>query len=787
MTRWLDPQPIDVPAALRETVGGHPLVAETLARRGFLTPETARAFLDPDAYTPSPPTDLLNLSVAAVRLRQAIEHRERIAVWGDFDADGLTATALLFETLRALGADVVYYVPSRHEGHGLHRHSLERLVAEGARLILTCDTGISAHAAVADAHRLGAEVVITDHHVPGESVPPALAIVNPHLLPSPDHPLWTLTGVGVAYQLAQALNPTVAGRTLDLVALGTVADVATLIGDTRFLVQRGLQALRHTDRPGLQAVYQAADLRAEGLTEEHIGFVLGPRLNALGRLADAAEGVELLTTSEPIRARTLAAEVEGLNARRQWLTKQVTDAALAQIERDRSLLTGYHALVLSRPTWPEGVIGIVAGRLAERFGVPVVLITTPEGKQAPDGTRGLAPDGARELARGSGRSVPGIDLVAALTDCASLLESYGGHAGAAGFSMEPERIPELRAALSRAVAARTPALPERVLAIDAYVELPDLTLDLVADVSRLAPFGAGNPPLTLAVRDLRVLSEVTLGRTGEHRRVTVEDAHERSQTVFWWHGADWPLPQGRFDLALTVRASDYRGVAEVQVEWLNARETEPAVIEVAAAPAILVTDRRGAPDPRAALRRLIAEGDVQVWAEGDGPPGAESRTRCQLQPGRRLAVWMLPPGPRELRAVLEAVQPEELILFGHDPGLDEIGAFLVRLAGLVKFALRTREGLVDLERAAAATAQRVITMQAGLELLAAQGQVRLVEQGEAHWRLAPDDTRGQALASAPPDAQAVETLRARLQALLAETAAYRDYFRNAPAAALAQC
>ena len=774
-TIWLDPKPIDVPAALRGAVGGHPLVAETLARRGILTPAAAHAFLDPAAYTPAPPADLPDLSLAVERLRQAIQCRERIAVWGDFDADGQTATALLLETLHALGADVVFHIPGRREGHGLHKRGLERLIADGARLILTCDTGVTAHAAVAHANHLGAEVIITDHHVPfgsasrsipvgqgrpGEHLPPALAVVNPHCLPSAAHPLQTLPGVGVAYELAWALNPAVADRALDLVALGTVADVATLTGDARYLVQRGLEALRHTDRPGLQAVYQVAELRPEGLTEEHVSFVLGPRLNALGRLADATDGVELLTTDDPTRARTLATEVEGLNARRQWLTKQVADAALAQIDRDPSLLSNYHALVLSHPAWPGGVVGIVAGRLAKRFGKPAVLIAAPPG----------------ELARASGRSVPGVDLIATLTDCAPLLESYGGHAAAAGFAIEPERIPELRAALSRAVAARTQTLPEPTLAVDAYVELPDLTLDLVADINRLAPFGPGNPPLTLAVRDLRVLSQATIGRTGEHRRVTVEDAQDRTQTVFWWQGADWLLPRGCFDLALTLRASDYRGVAEVQVEWLDAREQEPAVVEVQAAPAIKVDEYRAVNNPEAALRRLAAEGSVQVWAEGDGPAGVEVRTRQQLGPGPRLVLWTLPPGRRELQAALAKVQPEEVILFAHDPGMDDPNAFLRRLAGLVKFALQAREGQVDLEMAAAATAQRVSTVQAGLDWLAARGQVLIAERQDDYWQLAAG--------TGPPDPQATEAAHARLEALLAETAAYRAYVRSAPATAL---
>jgi single-stranded-DNA-specific exonuclease len=759
MTRWLDPESINVPDALRDAVGGHPLVAETLARRGILTPDAARPFLDPAAYSPADPTDLPDLATAVERIRRAIHHRERIAVWGDFDADGQTATALLLETLRALGADVVFRVPTRQEGHGLHEAGLGQLIRDGARLILTCDTGVTAHAAVAHANALGAEVIVTDHHVLGDRLPPALAVVNPHCLP-PGHPLGTLPGVGVAYELATALKPAAAGRALDLVALGTVGDVATLTGDARYLVQRGLQMLRRTDRPGLQAVYQSAGLRADGITEEHISFVLAPRLNALGRLADAAHGVELLITEDSTRARMLATEIEGLNARRQWLTKQVAEAAQAQIERDPALLADRHALVLDHPAWPGGVTGIVAGRLAEQFGKPAVLISAPPGK----------------LARGSGRSVPGVDLIASLTDCAHLLEGFGGHPGAAGFSIELERIPELRAALSRAVAARAEAVLEPELAIDAYVDLADLTLDLVSEIDRLAPFGAGNPPLTLAVRDLRILGEATIGRTAEHRRLTVEDAQEQTQTVFWWQGAGWPLPRGRFDLALTVRASDFRGVAEVQVEWLNARELEPAAVEVPAAPAIEIHDYRAVSNPEAVLRALVAEGDVQVWSEGDGPAGVEVRARHELAPSPRLVVWTLPPSPQVLQAALERAQPREVTLFAHDPGLDEARAFLKRLGGLVNFALRTRDGQVDLVAAAVRTAQRVSSVQAGLEWLAAQGQVVILEQGDDAWSLAQG--KGDA------DRQRLETARARLEPLLAETAAYRTYVQSAPAMAL---
>ena len=759
MTRWLDAPSVEVPASLREAVGGHPLVAATLVRRGIDTAAAARAFLDPATYRPAPAEDLPGLVPAVERLRQAIRAGEPLAVWGDFDADGQTATALLLEVLWSLGAKAMFRVPTRHEGHGLHRLGLQHLVEAGARLILTCDTGVTAHAEAAYLAQIGADLIITDHHVPTEHLPHAVAVVNPHRLPA-GHPLAPLAGVGVAYQLARGLDPNLADRALDLTALGTVADVATLVDDNRYLVQRGLDALRTTRRPGLQALYDTAGLRPEGLTEEHLGFVLGPRLNALGRLADASDGVDLLTTDDALRARTLATELEGLNARRQFLTRQVTDAALAQVEKQPSLLRDYQALVLSHPTWPGGVLGIVAGRLAERFGKPTVLIATPEDEQA----------------RGSGRSVPGVDLIAALRACAHLLGRFGGHAAAAGFSIDTQRIPELRTALSRAITEQVETFPERELIVDAYVELDELSLDLVDDVGRLAPFGQGNPPLTLAVRDLRVVSDAPIGRLDEHRRVTVEDAQERRQTVFWWQGADWSLPQGRFDLALTLRASDYRGTFELQVEWVDAREHEPAPVVLRPARAIDIRDYRAEPEPHSLLSGLVAGADVQVWAEGATLDEIGTRTRSELAPAPRLVLWTLPPGPSQYRAAIRRVEPQELIVFGQDAGLDEATPFLERLAGLVAFALNRREGWLDLAAAAARLGHRPRTVEAGLAWLEAGGQVRIVEREDGAWRLA----RG----TGQHEAQAVDNARLQLDALLAETGAYREYLRTAPVEAL---
>ncbi len=770
MTQWIHPRPVDVPQDLRAAVGGHPLLAETLVRRGFASVDGALRFLDPAAYEPADPHDLPDLSAAAERLRLAVRRGERIAILGDFDADGQTATALLLDLLRALDGDVLSRVPSRERGHGVHPSDIDHVAASGARLVVTCDTGITAHAALSYAQTLGVDVIVTDHHVPGDTLPSAIAVVNPHRLP-PSHPMGTLSGVAVAYELARALDPGAAEQSLDLVAIGLIADVAALVGDARYLVQRGLEMLRHTGRAGLQAMYKAAEISGTGITEEHVGFVIAPRLNAMGRLADAALGVELLTTGDPVRARILASEVEGLNSRRQWLTKQIMDAALAEISRKPALLADYSALVLSHPAWPAGVIGIVAGRLAERFGKPAVLISVPPGGRG----------------SGSGRSVTGIDLLAAIRDCAPLLARFGGHAAAAGFSIEEEHIPEFRAALSRAVGRQAGASTERSREIDAWVGLPDLTLDLVASTNRIAPFGPGNPPLALAVRSLKITSEAKIGRTAEHRRLVVEDPQGDTQTVFWWYGAGWPLPHGAFDLVLTARASDYRGQTELQLEWLDAAEREPEAAPAPTPPHIAVCDLRAAPDPRSELLRLSAEGALQIWAEGQAVAGLPSYLsrfapnvtvggRHQLARGSRLAIWALPPGFSELRAALRQVRPQWVFVFSVDPGLSTPPQFLRHLAGICKFAVRERGGRIDIESAAAAAAHRSGTIRAGLDVLETQGKILILDRGPDAWRVVPGESTA--------GSQHQETV-GLLSALTEETAAYRDFLRFIPETALA--
>jgi single-stranded-DNA-specific exonuclease len=603
-------------------------------------------------------------------------------------------------------------------------------------------------------------MLITDHHDLPRRLPAAYAVVDPKMVPQ-GHPLRELPGVGVAYKLAELLceragTADEVSRYHDLVALGIVADVATQRGDVRYLLQRGLQALRHTERLGLQALMDIAELDPQWLTEEHIGYELAPRLNALGRLADATPSVEFLTTDDVARVRILAHELDGLNARRKLMCDQVVRAAEAQIERDRSLLER-GALVLSHPSWPAGVIGIVAGRLAEKYRRPTILVATPPGK----------------LARGSARSIEGCDISAAIAEHGDMLESFGGHPMAAGLSIDPARIPELRRAVSRTVCeiCDQALAEEPVLEIDGYVPLSDLSIEFVREMERMAPFGPGNLSLTFAARGLSLTSHRKIGRTDEHLELVVEDEGGATQRVLWWRGETAALPGRHFDLAYTVRTTDYRGRRSVQVEWVDARPiAEPKALAHPRSPTIEVIDYRTASDPQERLRRLRSEREVVVWSEGKTE--VRGRSRHFLESSDTLAIWTAPPAARELRDALERVSPTIVYLFGVDPGFDEPKSFLTRLAGLAKQAVVAQGGIVKLSTLTAATAQREETIQAGLAWLEARGDVTVLEDKGDEMRLGP----GEGVTSAD-----FSVAVSRLRSLLSETRAYRAYLARADA------
>ena len=754
---WIDPLP---PATAPSLSDLHPIVAETLARRGFTTPEAVRAFLDPAAYSPAPASDLPGLSAALYRIERARLAHEPVCVWGDFDTDGQTSTTVLVQTLRALDIDVTYHIPVRAaEGHGVNLPHLKEIIAQGARLVLTCDTGISALEAVEYARTHSVDVIITDHHDLPETIPQAAAVINPKLLP-PDHPLATLAGVGVAYKLAEALithfrPPTLSPEDLlDLVALGLVADLALLRRDTRYLVQKGLTALRTTPRVGLQAIFEKSELDPLNLTEEHISFTIAPRLNALGRLGDANSSVELLTTSDPARARLLALQLENYNAQRQLLCAQVTQAAEARLRADPSLLT-HPVIILAHPAWPGGVVGIVASHLVERYSKPAILFSTPAGSPA----------------HGSARSVEGFNITAAIADQKDLLLGFGGHPMAAGLALDPENLPEFQRRLFATAGKMlgTAAPAESELPIDAWLALPELTLDLAAALETLSPYGPGNEKLIMASHDLTLRSSAAIGRNKEHLKLEVADEAGNAETVLYWNGAGENLPDGKFDLAYTLRASDWRGKRQVQVEFVDFRPVADASIEIKTAREVI--DERRNPDPGRLLSELGAQPSVLVWAEAEAKKETGGVDRNGLTPADILVIWSIPPSPAELHAALEITSPDRVYLIGAHPPREDTDNFMSRLIGLLKFAINQRAGKVSYSELAAATGQRQVTVELGLNYLVSRGNVSLKRQENDQLWITPGTTIN--------DLGGAARLLTEVQSLLAETAAYRAHFRNA--------
>jgi single-stranded-DNA-specific exonuclease len=757
---WLEPINTPVPDAYFQAIGGNPMVSQVLYSRGMRDIAAAKGFLSPESYHPSAASEIPALDKAADILLSALSSKKTIGIWGDFDVDGQTSTTVLVSALRALGGNVVYHIPVRaEESHGIGLAPLQKFLERGVELILTCDTGVTAHAAIEFARDKGVNVIVTDHHDLPDVLPNANALVNPKMLPS-DHPLSTLPGVGVAYKIVEELfhrwgMNELPYQYLDLVALGIVADLALLKGDTRFLLQSGLDALRHTQRAGLLAMLELTELNQANITEEHIAFMLAPRMNALGRLDDAKCMVELLTTKDMSRARILALELESMNAQRKLLSDQVYQAALAQLSKDPGLLDS-PVLVLSHPDWPAGVIGVVASHLVEQYHRPVILFSSPPGQDA----------------HGSARSIEAINITAAIAANHRLIKRFGGHPMAAGLAIDPECIPEFRSAIARTVSEMGISIQaEKDLQIDGYLTLPELSMDLVKDFERLAPFGAGNPPLVFATPNLVLTGYAAVGRTGEHLQLTFEDELGHIQRAIWWQGAGNPLPETKFDLAYSVRASTYRSQIGVQIECIDYRVIETGSISLRGKKrSVEVVDLRQELQPLARLHELQSNEQLVVWGEGDTELKSICLDRFSLHPAETLAIWTIPPGPNEIRFALDLVKPIKVYLFANNPEMDEPEVFLKRLVGLLKHRIRTSAGIASINSLAVATVQRTQTIKTGMEWLDAFGHISLIsiETDEVKFEAGIRKKKGD-----------TTTRSTHLNSLLAESAAFRRYYMSA--------
>jgi single-stranded-DNA-specific exonuclease len=558
--RWVIQPPITPQAD--EALSKFPyILKQVLFNRGYSTDTQARAFLKAEPLTPTDPFQMLGMQAAVDRIRYAIQRHEPIAIYGDYDVDGVTATALLVQTLQALQADVRGYIPNRFdEGYGLNKEALDSLKAAGVKLVITVDCGIRSPEEALHAQTIGLDLIISDHHHPdASSLPSALAVINPkqHGDPYPDK---DLAGVGIAYKIAEALfrlHPSAfrLEDLLDLVALGTVADLAPLSGENRFLVRKGLKQIRETKRQGLFSLAAVAQIKLDKLKASDIGFILGPRLNASGRLESALASFELLTTSDFMRAGQLAQQLDLQNRQRQTITRTMqTQAEAIALAED----PGAFLLFAAHEDFNPGVVGLAASRLTETYYRPAIVAA-----KGPEETRG------------SCRSIPEFHITDALDQCKDLLLRHGGHAAAAGFTVKNENLPELISRLKQLAREALEGKDLRhTLVADAELALEELDFDLLKHLGYLEPTGYGNPEPVFVSRDVKLKASRTVGAEGKHLKLTLEDSRGVTYDAIGFRmGELHPSLPPRLDLMYTLEANEWNGRTTLQ---LNLKDLKAA-------------------------------------------------------------------------------------------------------------------------------------------------------------------------------------------------------------------
>lgn len=709
--RWriTRPEPERVRELARQ-LGISPLLAGILLNRGIADPDAARQFLEGDSHRLGNPLQLPDMEKALELIQAALRRGDQITIYGDYDADGVTATALLYLALRSLAGDRVnYYLPNRFtEGYGLNLAAIERLAWQGTRLLITVDCGIASQREVARACELGLQVIITDHHELQGELPPAAAVVNPKR-PDNRYPWPDLCGAGIAFKLAQALLGDGALSLVDLAAIGTVADLVPLTGENRILVKAGLEQLRCSPRPGIRALCQVAGLMASGLTAQHLAFQIGPRLNAAGRLDSATAAVQLLIAESESEALALAGELDLANRERQQLESQIVQEACQLVEKE-GYLERERVLVLAQPGWHHGVLGIAASRLVEKYYRPTILLGI-EGNEA----------------KGSGRSIPAFNLFAALSQCREVLSKFGGHRMAAGLSLVPEQIEPLRQYLNELAMdwlTDMDLVPELVL--EGEVDWHQLNEDLVQELSRLEPYGYGNPVPTLVLRQGRVLEARAIGRAGNHLRLWLEGPQaQRQQAIAWQLGhmvRELAAGSGCLDLAFVPGINEWNGQRLVQVQVKDLKNSwrsdnpyrelpfwRPLRPKLKEAASWQVMDQRQRADRPELLARLPAEEKPWLVYVQDPETGEFLQTLLKQRHAAELCfisvpaevwrektyaglVYYDPPSTPELALWLAALVPgRQLWLLYGQPQLEE-------LQQLVAECWPDRERLADFYR-----------------------------------------------------------------------------------------
>ncbi len=754
------PEKVLVPDWMRKVLRDNQLLGQILIQRGIDTLDSLQEFLDPDCYTPTDPGEFPDMQKAVELVLTAAAQDQKICIYGDYDVDGVTSTTILLELCKKLQTEVIYHVPNRFtEGYGMNLGVIHQLAREGVNLIITCDCGISNHREILLAQKLGMTVLVTDHHHLPEELPPAEVILSPRLLPV-EHPAHNLPGAGMAYFLAlgvlQQIKRIEDGMEfLDLVALAIVADVVSLHGENRYLLQKGLPLLPETSRPGLQELFKICGLDNREISEEAIGFQLAPRLNAAGRMKSAALAVELLLMEDEVIARNLARDLDQINTRRKEIGDQMYEEAKAQLERD---FAG-KPIILYRPHWHEGILGITASKLCEEYYVPVLLMGLKEDKKT---------------ITGSARSIPGIHLYDALKQCEQSLTKFGGHAGAAGFSLTHEKLVLFEKSIEKILTEELD-LQERIreVQVDGVFPLSQITNQTYLELKKLAPFGEGNPIPTFLCPDTDVIYHRPTS-DNRHLRLIVKQDSVQYPAIWWWGGGN-DLSR-TIDLVYSIGLNRWQGREEVQLivnHVITKDKLSPSQLTEDERLEFEIIDHRnwselGRELPNYAeaiyyLEGIRKEDDLQLSDQ-------LTINRYQIIHGKTLVLLSIPPGLRVLRELIYAHRPEKVVLAYSQKDILSWDLFVKKLMGLLKSVVKDKQGKTDIYQLAVLTIEMENTVLVGLNYLEERGFI------ETEF-LTPDSVhlkKGHGQAT-----RQVKLKEKKLKHLLTESRAFRQYLLTA--------
>ncbi|MCF8010482.1 MAG: single-stranded-DNA-specific exonuclease RecJ [Clostridiales bacterium] len=677
--------------------------AEVLWKRGIKTPEEARALLYPLEYKAVPPKDIPYIDTAVDVIKNSLEKGDPACIFGDYDVDGVTAAAVLVEAFRHVGFDASYYLPDRFsEGYGISSRAVEKLADRGIKLIVTCDNGITANEAVERARECGLTIVVTDHHLPGNKIPPADALLNPKFLPD-GHPARMLSGAAVAYLLAKELTaaydtPLPEGAFLDIVSLSIIADAVPLLDDNRYWLVKGLPYLWLTSRPGLQSLFKLAGIDTENAAEGDLAFQVTPRLNAAGRVSHANLALELLLCRQKDKAEELALELDRQNQQRKDITAGIIQEAAARVDKN------CRAVVLYDPLWHEGIMGIAAGKLAEMFDKPAFLMTKKQSG----------------IVAGSARSAGGIDVYRALEMCSCCLAGFGGHVEAAGFQLEEENIADLKKALDEA-AGDMSGEEAASYQVDLCLDASEINMPLYRELRELAPFGESNPSPLCFTKDLSILSQRLIGNE-QHTRLVLGKENITLPALWWFNSCK--INKELKNVIYTLDINKYNNYESI---YLNIVDVNYSDNQVVAEKNLEVADRRESDITTEHLDCLAGEfPEALIYGEGANFKKMCSQdilsrvidryTACRA---RQLILAVSPPSALVLEEMLALVNPELLVL-GFAPGANSLQSFITLMQGMLKYTFNNLNGRTTVKVLAAASGELEELVSAALKFISAK-------------------------------------------------------------------